>query len=109
MNRGGMVRDTTQESKAEPPNNITTIQKNTHYKELRITMKITRTNLMNTRNNIIQKIKTNIYKTIKQEWYLKNQDTHNLKCKEIIMCECGIEACRGYLQRHIQTEKHKIY
>ena len=42
-----------------------------------------------------------------KEWYEKNKDTLNLKGKERIMCECGIEVCRGYLQRHIQTDKHK--
>ena len=53
MDHGGMIRDTTQESKAEPKHNITTIQKNTHYKELRLIMELTRTKWMNTGINII--------------------------------------------------------
>ena len=43
----------------------------------------------------------------KKEWYLNRKDTHNLKAKERITCECGANICRGALQRHIQTEKHK--
>ena len=49
------------------------------------------------------------FQNYKQEWYLKNKDTHNLKGKERIMCECGVEVCRGALQRHLQTERLKQY
>ena len=47
------------------------------------------------------------FQNYKQEWYLKNKDTHNLKGKERIMCECGIEVCRASLRRHLQSERHK--
>ena len=46
------------------------------------------------------------FQNYKQEWCLKDKDTHGLTSKERIMCECGIGVYRGYLQRHLQTDKH---
>ena len=49
------------------------------------------------------------FRNYKKEWYEKNKETRNLKAKERVVCECGAEVCRGALQRHLQTERHKRY
>ena len=85
-----MIRYTTQESKAEPTNNITTLQKNTHYKELMNFYE-------NNKNKMDEYRQTTLYRKRKhfvnyeKEWCLKNKDTHDLKRKERIMCECGMK------------------
>ena len=108
MNHGGMKRDTTQEQKVEPNNNITTAQKNTHYKELN--------NYYENNKETRDEYKKQRYienrehfQNCKQEWYLTDKGTHTLKQKERFRCECGVEVCRGCLKRHQQSEKHIVF
>ena len=47
------------------------------------------------------------FKEYKRKWYLEHKETHNMKAKERIICECGNEICRGYLTQHLKSNKHK--
>ena len=44
-----------------------------------------------------------------KEWYEHNKEAQSLKSKECVVCECGVEVCKGALQKHLQTKKHNSY
>ena len=68
---------------------------------------------MRTVKATIRKTKPNIdedkMKEYKQKWYDKKKETLRADAKERVMCQCGIEICKGAYTRHLKSIHHQNY